>query len=213
MANPTLAELRTAVQARGFAAGTPGVDDAINTAVREFLAARRWTWRTKNASLSAATGAATVALSGISDLLHVDSVRIDNGTDSYELDWMPAQDLEEQQNLDRANDVPSYWTVRGNQLLLYPRPSKTFTLTVDYTPDVTDLVNPADVCVVPRIYMDAVVWGAVATLAYRQRDFALADRAEKKRDDAVLRAVRGYGMEQRQGGRTVIQTGIWDDMA
>lgn len=211
---PTLAELRTAVSARGYALTTDGIDAAINGAYREVIAARRWAFQdTASTALTITTGADSVSLGGIEDLLHIDAVRLDNGDASCELDWWPTQVLRREANLDRTTAVPDYWTRQGGELLLYPRPNDDFLLAIDYTPDVPALAADDDQIVIPRLYMDAVVWGAVAELAYRQRDYASADRAEKKRDDAVLRMARAYGMEQRQGGRRVTETGFWDGQA
>lgn len=206
----TLADLRTAVAAKGYTVDTEGIDEVINSAYREVLAARRWPFLAASfSSYETIVGAAntTAIVSG-----HINGIRIDDG-DGSELEFLPLEELRRLQNEDTVLARPEYWTRMGNTVYVYPLADAVYSLVMDATLEANELVNPTDAILIPRMYLDTVVWGATAELAYRQRDYASGDRAEKKRDDAVMRMSRAYGLEQRQGGRRVRETGFWDDMA
>ena len=197
---PTLAELRTDVEARGYAASTPGLDSAINSAYREVLAARRWEFlETVSQALTIPAGSSSVTLAGIADLLHVDAVRLDGAVASDpELDWWPDQKLRRALQRDSSTGQPCAWTRRGGELYVYPTPDQDYVLTIDYVASQPELVADTDVAQLPRAYKDAIIWGAVVALAFRQRDAAAVQMASNFREAAVQRMVRAYGLHQRQ---------------
>lgn len=197
---PTLLELRTDVIDRGYASSTPGLDSAINSAYREIMAAYRWEFlETASSSLSLVADSASLSLGAIDDLLHIEAVRLDGTVvNEPELVWLPQQALRRLLARDTTTGTPCNWTQQGASLLVYPTPDQAYVLTIDYTQEAPDLVDDTDQAALPHAYMDAITWGAIAVLAFRQRDWFAQQTASAMREAAVQRMIRRYGLRQRQ---------------
>lgn len=217
LGSPTLGELKTSLQARGYATDTAAQQvEFINTAYRRVLNARRY-WP----FLAAATTFPTVAGTSLytvsaTDAATFDAVRLLDPSSNltYEVDFKPRQELETlvANNSPAYNDTPDYWTRRGDQIQLWPAPNKVYTVQLDYTSHPAKLVNDADTLVIPRNWVDVVLWASIVEIATRQRDWQTAGQAEARYQAELASMVRMYGSVQAQTARTVEQWDGWDEV-
>jgi hypothetical protein len=126
-------DIKTALQALGYGTDTDTQqNEAISSTVRRVAGMHRWPWQ----ELHVATGALAVGASTVTsvptDVLHLDSVRAESGTNYIEPAWMNAQDLRSALHIDRDNGVPENWTRHAGSVLVYPRADLAYTITMDY---------------------------------------------------------------------------------
>lgn len=210
MLGPTLTQLQSSIQARGHGADTVSAQtDAINATLRRLYGMRRWQFLDARAptNLLATVNNPVVSLTGVADLLHVDAVRVEKGLDTWDLDYLPAEELRRREWADRQADRPLYWTRQGDELWLYPRPNQAYIVGVDYIKTPVDLVAGADRAALPATYTDVVVWGALIDLAFRQRDWNAAAIAERQFEKRLAEMIVQFGLKQRQ---TSSQVAAWD---
>ena len=218
MAASTLAQLRTKVQERGYGTDTATAQTAcLNSVYRRVAGMRRWPWL----EIYQATGPAVVAgtetynLAGtLTDLLHVEGIRLEFGTDYYNLKYVPPQEFRDAAHVYRDQGAPIYWTkVGAAQVKFYPKPDKAYTMTVDYVKFPTALAADADVHIMPENYEDVLVWGALAEMCYRERDYAGRQIAMEEYRARLMDMMNEYGLRQRQNATEVVRSGHWDQVA
>jgi hypothetical protein len=178
--------------------------DAINEGRRRLVRDHRWVWLEANSSsLVTVANVATVALSGLTTVAHVDAVRLVQAGVERNLSHLPLQELRDRQS-DEANvpGVPRYWTRRNAQLLLYPTPNAVYTLVADYVLQPAPLVSGTD-AVVPDDFQDLVAWASVPSLAFRQREAWAMQYADKAYTDLRRVAIAQDDVQQRQRAQQV----------
>lgn len=211
MANPTLAEYKAGVQAKGYGTDTAAAQViAINSVRRDLFSLRRWRFLEKTTTVLATIGNPTVSLAAITDLGQVDAVRAEIGTEYDQLDYKTPLELRERSHLDRTVAIPRFWTAFAGGIQLYPWPQSAYTLTVDYIVAPVDLAADGDVDVIPRAFMDVVIWGAVLEFAYRERDIYNHSVAEAQFDRRLKDMIATDSLTQRQTAQRVGHWSGWD---
>lgn len=210
----TRAELKTSIQALGYGTDTDTAqNEAINSTIRRVEGYKRWPWQeTESTAITLALAAKTLA-SVPADVLHVDAVRLQSGTDEYEPEFKPAQEVRRLLHLDRDNGTPRYWTKYAGSILIYPRADRAYTGTLDYVKDPADLSADGNSPLVPATYHDVIKWGSVAQLAYRERDWQAVDHADKMYAIAFAEMNAAVGVLERQNASHVKRSGHWGQIS
>lgn len=208
-----LTALQAAIQAKGYTTDTASQQIAfINEAYREICGMARWPFlEAQDSSLSTVAGTSAYSLP-FTDWRNLDAVRIAiPATEQYDnLRYLPVQDFREYEHIDRDISTPYYWTFYANQLHFYPVPDAVYTVTIDYIIEPADLAAGTDVPLIPAQYHDVLVWGAVESLAYRERDWLGRQFAEQKKEMMLKRLEEEYFIRQRQTASHVKKSGYWD---
>lgn len=212
--NTTRADVASWLRSKGYDTDVDtAITDAINAAYRQVIGQRRWGFLEKtDSSLTTTAGTNSVSITGITGLGRIDAIRLKDGTIPMDLDWKSQQEIRDYQLCDDQPDEPQYWSQRGDTVLLWPTPDKAYTLVIDYISR-TKLINDTDILQIPDEHIDVVGWGAVAELAYRQRDWQAVGYANSRFERELGRLLADEGIEQRQGGREVLRSSFWDDVA
>lgn len=207
----TLAELRAAAQALGFGTDTATAQtSAINSTNRRVEGMHRWPWQ-EATTASAALALSANTVTGLpADLLHIDTVRIENGTTYLDLEYERPVEVRRLLHLNRDNGQPALWTKWAGQILIYSRADLAYTVTLDYVKDPVDLVADGDIPQMPVTYHDILKWGCVAEMALRERDRSMAAAADQKFRERVNEMEDELGVAQRQSSRQVVRSDWWD---
>jgi hypothetical protein len=180
----------------------PSLDSAIADARQEVMRKRRWTYALKrDTTQTTAANNDTVTLA-IADLDQLEAIYYVSGATVYDLDYLEPNEFRSQQANDATTSrgMPSTWTRLGGDLLFYPTPDRAYPLYIDYvrgavalgsTPSTTDTL-------IPDKDRGLVVWLAIESIAFRQRDpFALQWAGERVRE-CLREAVARDDIQQRQ---------------
>lgn len=213
MSLANLGEIKTAVQARGYATDvSTEIVEFTNAIYRDVLLERRWSWREASGTVSAVVGNPVVDTSALTLLDgRPDAVRIEIGSIYVcDLDYLEPEEFRAKEQVDRTNSQPIYWTYFAGQLKLYPRPDQAYTVTVDYFKKYTALDNDGDVPLIPEEHRDVLVYGDLEELALRERDETAASywSAKKERSLGRLRAADARSPRQTPG--QVKRSGFYD---
>lgn len=206
----TLTTYRTSVQLKGYdSLATATVDAAIQEARRRVYLAHRWSWlEASNASLATTANVDYVSLATITDLAHIDAVRLSRGTTKLPCSYRPRTIIRDLQDRYAESGTPDYWTRIEGKIVFYPTPSSALTVTVEYAKAASDLTG-ATVDTIPDKNQDLVVWAAVVPLAFRQRQLADSSAADQYWTKVLLPLHAGQdAVEQRQTSEQV-RTGYW----
>lgn len=196
-------DYKTAIRARGY----DGTSDdvlvaAIASARNDVASERRWSWLEVSGSMALVLEYDTPSesLSGATDLLYVDAVRIEYDTTRPWLEHLPVQELRDKEHNDRTPGVPQYWTQAAGQIRVWPSPDKAYTLSIDYIRRLTDPDNDdADQdLAVPPDFKSLVAWKACVFLAFRQREAWAMQYASDEYDRELRRKIAGESLGQRQ---------------
>lgn len=116
-------------------------DTLINDSVRRICSSYDWPWLQKTANVSTASG--TQAYSLPNDMDRIVSVTVAQGTNRWTPKLAQSREYWEWLNLSTTpqSDVPSWYFIFDNQLLIYPTPSTSTTdaITLAYRRRVADL--------------------------------------------------------------------------
>ncbi len=213
----TLAQLRASLQAKGYGSDSASAQtEALNAAYRRLAGLRRWPWLYQlNTAIDTVVGSATISLSPIADLTHIDAVRLRvNATDASPplLEYMDLQALRDRAHADPTAGEPQSWSFVPGTLHINPAADKVYELVIEYSRDPLDLVADTDVPVVAATYHDTLVWGAIVDLAYRQRDWEGRAAAQQEWTARVKEQERAYGVKQKQSTLEVAHAAIWDSV-
>lgn len=205
-----LAALQAAIQAKGYTTDTAALQiQFLNECYREICGMQRWPFLEKQDS-SLVTVATTEAYTlPMSDWRNLDAVRIEQAAvQQYDnLQYLSPQDFRDFVHIDRDTTTPFYWTFINQQLHFYPIPDGAYTVRIDYIIEPPDLASPTDVPVIPIPYQDVLVWGAVESLAFRERDWLGRQFAQDKKEMLLKRMDEEYMVRQRQTGSHVKKSG------
>lgn len=206
----TLAQLRTSLQAKGYATDSAtSQTEMINSVYRALAGKRRWPWLEAQATVALVAGTTSYSIAAITDWLHPDAARIEISTEYPELEYQAPKDFRDLQHVDRDRGVPQAWTWMRGQLHVWPSPDRAYTLTVEYTKDPADLSADGDTPVFAATYHDVLVWGAAKEIAYRQRDWAAHQYAKQEYDQRFGEMERAYGLRQRQTSDRIKDSGFY----
>lgn len=211
MAN--LADLRTAIQHRGYAQDTEDAQtELVNAEYRRLIGTRRWWWLevAADTSLTCTVGTEAYSLASITDFLHIDAVRLEDGTNRFTLAYASPQAFRDVAHELRDNAPPVFWTRINSDLYLWPRPDKEYVISVDYVKNPPNLSDDADTPVLPAAYHDLLVWGAVRQLTFRERDKEAYSLANGEYQSLLADMKHQDGLAQRQSSSEVAFTGEVD---
>lgn len=210
----TLATYHASLLLKGYdAVASATIDGAIQEARRRVFLARRWSWlEASSTSLATVAGTATVSLAAITDLAHIDAVRLSDAGTPLKIDWKPWQEIRDLQ--DRCGTTAwtgsctRYWSRRGTNLVFFPTPARVYTVTVEYAKAAADLTG-ATVDAIPDKNQDLVIWAACVPLAFRQRQLGESSAADQFFTKVLLPQAAGQdAVEQRQTSEQIKQ-GYW----
>lgn len=173
--------IRVLIQAAGYGTDTASVaaqNQAISAAFMELQAERKWSWlRARSSAITLTAGSETVSLASVTDLAVPLAAYLKDGSSAaYDLEKVDPDTLQRNLDLDLpvARNRPTQWAWVRNTVLVYPRPDKAYTVTLDYVKgvaetsfDATDEALPTGFD--PRFAV-IIAWGAIRWLARRQRD-------------------------------------------
>lgn len=209
-----LTQLQAALEARGYGTDTAVQQTSfINEVYREICGMQRWPFLEKqDTSVVTAVNVAGYSLAGITDLRSIDAVRIEvtANQEYYDLEYMDPQPFRDMEHLDRDVATPFYWTFINNTLRFYPTPDQAYTVRIDYIMQPADLVAAADTPVLPAAYHDVLVWGAIESMAFRQRDWIGIQNAQQRKEMLLKRMEEEFFLRQRQTSSHVKSSGYWN---
>jgi hypothetical protein len=212
----TRAELRTFLQNLGHGTGTAEVtaqNEALKAAYLDFAGRQPWSWMRKFTTAGTLATSASVVANLPANFAYPLNIRLTNvggQTTGYEdLEYRDPDLLDSDLNLDDGTGVPTYWTWRASELVVYPRANAAYTTRIDYIKRAatTEFDDDSDVLPFQEQYHHAVGYLAAAILAYRARDFAGEDRMTGKAEQIIANAIR----EDKTPRQThVREWGGWD---
>lgn len=208
-----LADYRSAVRLRGYDGTTDAqVDDAIAEARRRVFQDRRWSFlQAADTTLGMLAGISTVSLATITDLMHIDRVRLtDASGDPVRLTWKPLPEIRDlQDEYPDAQGAPYHWTRYAGQLVFFPAADATYMIRVEYAKYPGVLII-ATTDIIPEQHKDLVVWASIVPLAFRQRDFPAASAADSHYRDVLLPRHAAQDATEQRGTSRQVRSGYWD---
>jgi hypothetical protein len=208
-----LSQLQAAIQAHGHDASTDAEQlQFLNDTYREVHSKGRWEFlEAQDSSMSTVVGTNIYAWP-MTNFRNVDAVRL-TSTDTDQntnLEYMAKQDFRDKENIDLERSTPEYWTQIAGELHLWPYPDSVYTVVIDYIIEPPDLVNPSDIPIIPTAYHDVLVWGALRSMAYRDRDVYSFMNSSGQYESRLLRMQDEYRVMQRQTSSHVRKSGFYD---
>lgn len=214
----TFAQVKSAVQALGYNSDSSTAQtEMCKSVLRRVLGLKRWEFLEDTGTAALAAGSDSVAVATVSGAAlgnRIDAVRLfavgETGDD--DLEFVSYQQLRGLRKRDNTPARPSYWSRRGDSILLDCIADQAYTLDVDY---LHDAAAPADdttpVSYFPDAYMDVLVWGVAKQLAHRQRDWSAAAAADAEYQARLTEMIGEYALPQRQTSRQVARWEGFDD--
>jgi hypothetical protein len=167
-----LGQLKTSVQARGFAADTVTSQvEMVNSVYRELYSMREWWWLEASSSAVATVIGTQAYTPSPTTFQTIKRVWLVSAGVEIPLEYLPPHDLRKRTNDNDSNARPKYWSFFNAQIQLYPVPEAVYTIGYDYISRPADLAADGDTPVIPSQYHDVMVWGAVAELSFRERNY------------------------------------------
>lgn len=204
-------ELRAGIQARGYGNDTETAQNTLILSVyRRINGFRRWPFLdvTGNTATAATIGTSSVSTAAITDLLFLNAVRLESGTEYLPLTYRTIEEFRPYEHLDRTNGTPLFWTDVNHSVHLWPTPDKAYTLSIDYTKRPADIDDDADEPIWDETYHDLLVWGPIVELCFRERDPAGRAMAIEEFNKRLSDMLHGYGVRQRQTSQQVRKSGF-----
>ena len=216
-----LSDLRTAIQALGYGSDTETEQNYfINQAYREVCSSDRWQFlEAQNTSGTITVNNNTAPLPTDANggpAVMIDAVRLGIGAPTnsnyqYNLDNVEPEAMRDLET--DFNDVvgtPEKWSIIANEFHFWPYPDQTYNIYVDYSESPADLVNDADVPVIPAQFHDILVFYAAKILAQRERDIYSAEQWDNVYQQKMQKMREAYLLRQRQTSSTVKKSGYYD---
>src|SRR5215207_123291 len=210
----TLAELRAWIDTHGFSSTALNSSTAvaqttaIQSAYDRLNGLHNWPWREGTLTVTTSVGDDTPTITSITDNGGIKAVRMTQNANYFDLDFMDPAEFRDRAHLDRTNGVPQWWTWVDNELRLYPRPDGVYTLSIEYTKQLPDLLDGGSP-VFDANYHLILGRGALIDLAVRERDWNMVQVAERQWDRRVKEMEQFYHIRQKQTSSQVVRSGIW----
>lgn len=205
----TLAEMRTRLQNMGYGTDTvASQSDMLQAAYRRLQGLHHWPWLRNKTTLPTVVGTPSYSLAFITDLLHLDAVRLEIGQQPFTLEYKSPEEFAETAHADRDNGIPRFWTERFGEVHLWPRPDRVYTVTIEYTKDPPDILD-GSAPIFDATYHDVIVFGALGDIAFRERDWQAGARADAQWDRRVAEMEKAYGVRQTQSSSHVRRSSFW----
>lgn len=214
-----LQEILVRIQAHGYGTDTTAQQiQFVNDSYNEVNGKQRWPFLEENdQSLSTVPGQYIYSLASLLNFRQVDAVRFNDGADF----WEKGEYVSPQQWRDefyrqggsgnrQFNEKPARWTIIDQSLHILPVPDGVYTIDIDYVITPPELLNPTDISLWPDDYDDILVWGAIRSLAYRERDWLGRNFAQTEFETRLSRMNEEYMVRQRQTSSEVIRSGYND---
>lgn len=209
-----LTALQAAIQAKGYTTDTASLQiQFINEVYREICGIQRWPFlEAQDTSISTVAGTTGYSVAGIANLREIDAVRIEvTALQQYDtLNYMDPQEFRDMEHIDRDQSTPFFWTFINQTLRFYPVPDQVYTVTIDYVLAPADLAVGSDVPLLPSVYHDVLVWGAIESLAFRERDWLGRQFAQGKKEEMLKHMAEEFAVRQRQTASHVKKSGYWN---
>lgn len=202
----TLGELKARLRALGYGSDTDTEQTALfNMVYSEVLSVHEWRFleMQQPANLLAGVGELTIPPAN----LRVSDVRLVDGGGTYAtLQPVSAVWLRDVLAAEPKEGTPTYWTVYGDRIAVYPTPNRAYDVIVDgyWTP--APFATDDDASVIPDAHVNVLVWGVARALAYRHRDDALIVTAEREYGLALDKLARAWGPQR---SNTVERSEFW----
>lgn len=211
---PPLSELRTRLQALGYATDTATQQTAaLNASQRNIIGLRRWQFQEDTVTRALALNATTLDLAAETTFSDVDAVTILDGTERLTLTPEDDQTFRYRQwEYQGSTGTPLYWSRYGDKIKFQPAADKAYSVELDVLLLATTMAADVDRALVPARYADALVWGAAAWISFRQRDVASHTYAEQQYSKIVRAMLSAYPLGQRQGQTHVQRSNHWTSL-
>lgn len=209
-----LTALLASIQAKGYPTDSQSEawqTIALNSVYRTVCGSDRWPFmEVQDASLTTTVNIPGYDINSIA-WLFLDAVRIEDDSTQqyYDLDYCEPQEFRDMEHVDRDYATPAYWTFINQELRFYPVPDQTYTIRIDYIAQPLDLAAGSDVPKIPIIYHDLLVWGAIAEIAYRERDWLGRQFAQQEYQLRYKQMQEEYLLRQRQTSSHVKESGCF----
>lgn len=198
----TVGELKSIIQGEGgYDTDTTGVQTLmIRDTLRRLYGMRRWKFlQQENVSFSATVAnAGIVNYSSVGRGLMLDSVRISQGTDTWDLDPRDLEAVLDYRHLDSVTGAPSAWARQGDSIVVWPIPDRTYPLKLNMYGYSTLPNADGDSILWPEAHISVVKYAVMMQLARRQRDESSYDRIKLDFQESLLEQLRDEGVDQRQ---------------
>lgn len=212
-----LDEITQAVLDRGY--DTSGTDSPVVDQVREYiwstyrriLGMYRWPFLRASLEINIDPGDSFVLLTDIPDLGHINALYWEEQGVVDPLPWKPYEEFIEYRATASSESRPAYWTREGLTIQFSSAATVASVLTVYYT-RTHDIPNTLDEPIFSEMYHDLLVYGALSEMAYRERDWTAADRADQRFNVLLTQMVGEYGVEQQQDAREVGHSNWWSQI-
>lgn len=206
-----LTQLLAAVQAKGYTTDTAAQQTIfLNEVYHEVCGMNRWPFlEAQDKSVSTVAGTDNYTLPF--NWRNLDAVRLEvTAIQQFtQMKYLSPQEFRDYQHVDRDVSAPFYWTFINQKLQLWPVPDQAYTVTVDYIQNPADLAAGADVPVLPVLYHDLLVWGAIQSICFRERDWLGREFAQGKFEEMLKRMQEEFLIRQRQTSSHVKKSGYW----
>ncbi len=207
----TVAEIRTAIRARGYETDTASAQlEAIKTIDRRIQGARRWPWNETSTAGALAVGDSTEPYPAAAT--KIDAVKIEVGTEYPELEFVSYDAIRQMLHIDRTNGTPTHWSTRGRVIYVFPRADRAYTMAIEHNVALTALTADGDTPVTPPEFHDLYVAGACEILAQRERDWNFAQLARNEYNELYAQMVKAAGTRQRQNATHVPRSSFWNSV-
>ena len=210
-----LSDIQARIQAHGYGADTAAQQlEFINDTYHEINGMHRWPFlEAQDSTLTTTSGTNGYNLpTAVASGRNLDAVRLQiAATQEYiNLEYEQPQRFRDKENIDTEIGSPFLWTYINQQLRFYPVPDDSYTVIIDYVIQPADLAAPTDVPVWPSTYDDVLVWGAIRSLAVRERDWLGRQFAQTEFEQRLTRMEQEYMVRQRQSSSHVLKSGHWN---
>lgn len=208
-------DLRTIIQTAGHGTDTASVaaqNSALQQAFYEVWTRRAWTWRRATAAPVAVVGNQALTTAAITDLAYPVKLRIsESGIFLGDVEAIRPEVIEDYLAHDTGTGPPTYWSWSNQQVIVYPRPDKVYTVSMVYIkqPAKTLFDDDTDSIPFPEQYHPVLAWVALRILGFRQRDPTQYNIA-KAEAEAFLTQMEREDSRAEQGQTSVVHWAGWD---
>lgn len=200
------------IQALGYATDTEAAQLlALNAAHKRVLNTRRWRFlMSTDVSKSTSIGDGTIVLGTLPETKRIDAVRLESGTERFALEYVEPEVIRDYEHQYRDNGVPEFWSVIGNELHVWPIPDRAYTIVLDLILKPNEITAKANEVQIPDSHADILVWDAIMSITYRERDWDAHNFARQRYAELLAEMLVQFGMSNRQTSGRVVESGFFD---